>query len=383
MTFPDRDNCHAGAGMGAGSAPGLVIDCTRHLGNWRPRAFARRTLQILAPIAIALANLAQPALAASCERPPEDLRRALAGLWQETPDRVGIAVRRVGCPWTLGWRSDDYFPQQSVSKLWVAITLLDAVDRKRARLDQEVILTKDDLSVFNQTTRYAILERGQIRMTLGQLLRASLSESDNISNGRLLRHIGGPSAVRRFLAARNLAAIRFGPGETALQSAIAGLTWRADYSYGRQFEQARARLPLSTRRAALQAYLENPMDGATPAAITLALSKLAQGQLLSTPTTRHLLNVMVQSRSGPRRLKGGVPSSWKVYHKTGTGQTLGQIDTGYNDVAIIEAPDGTRYAVAVMIAESRRPIAARMAFMQSVSRAIVRHHKPDRRPSRP
>lgn len=37
--------------------------------------------------------------------------------------------------------------------------------------------------------------------------------------------------------------------------------------------------------------------------------------------------------------------------------------TGYNDVAIFQTPDGTRYGVAVMIGEPRLPVKARMAMM--------------------
>ena len=48
--------------------------------------------------------------------------------------------------------------------------------------------------------------------------------------------------------------------------------------------------------------------------------------------------------------------------------------TGYNDVAVFVAPDGTSYGVAVMIGETRQPIPARMEMMQAVSRAVVAAH---------
>lgn len=327
-------------------------------------------------MALALIAIAAPAKAGSppCGGPPEDLAGALHQSAAAFDGKVGIAVRRVDCPWLVGQRSDEYFPQQSVSKLWVAITALDAVDRQRAKLDEQLLLTRADLSVFNQTIRYTILEKGRITLTLRQLLHHSLSESDNISNSRILRHVGGPRAVRSHLAALDLRGIRFGPGETAMQSAIAGLAWQPAYSMGRAFEHARARLPMAKRQAALRAYLDNPVDGATPAAITRALSRLAQGRLLSTTSTAILLEIMRLSRSGPRRLKGGTPQSWTIYHKTGTGQTLAGLDTGYNDVGILEAPDGTRYAVAVMIGETRQPIAVRMSLMQAVARSVVEYH---------
>ena len=43
---------------------------------------------------------------------------------------VGIAVREVDTGWTTSWNGDRYFPQQSVSKFWVAITAFAARRRR-------------------------------------------------------------------------------------------------------------------------------------------------------------------------------------------------------------------------------------------------------------
>ena len=64
--------------------------------------------------------------------------------------RVGIAVRSVNDGWQTGWKADELYPQQSVSKLWVAITALDAVDKGRVGLDDKVTLTRNDLTLFHQ-----------------------------------------------------------------------------------------------------------------------------------------------------------------------------------------------------------------------------------------
>src|SRR5215210_821385 len=41
---------------------------------------------------------------------------------------IGIAVRDVEQGWTIAFDGDTYFPQQSVSKFWVAMTALDKAD---------------------------------------------------------------------------------------------------------------------------------------------------------------------------------------------------------------------------------------------------------------
>lgn len=173
---------------------------------------------------------------------------------------------------------------------------------------------------------------------------------------------------------KRLPGIRFGPGERLLQSGIAGLTWRPDFTLPGNFNAARSSLPAERRLAALDRYVADPVDGATPAGITLGLSRLARGSLLSDSSTAFLLDTLAHTRSGPRRLKGGLPPGWSIHHKTGTGQDLGRISTGYNDVGILVAPDGTRYAVAVMVGRTTKPIADRMAFMREVSAAVARRH---------
>jgi beta-lactamase class A len=285
---------------------------------------------------------------------------------------VGIAVAPADCPWIAGHNPDSYFPQQSVSKLWVSIAVLDLVDRGLARLDDEVRIDRADLTVLNQPIRQEVLAQGTLVRSLRRLLREAISLSDNTANDQLLQRAGGPAAVRQFLQRKGITGVRFGPGERLLQSSIAGLAWRPDLSLGPNFYRARAALPDPVRRSALNTYLANPVDGAKPAGIARGLKALATGQLLSAASTRHLLQELAHSRSGPMRLKAGVPSGWTVSHKTGTGQELGRRATGYNDVGLLRSPGGRYYAVAVMISETSEPILARMRLMQAVSRTVAR-----------
>jgi beta-lactamase class A len=133
-------------------------------------------------------------------------------------------------------------------------------------------------------------------------------------------------------------------------------------------------LPDATRKAAMDAYLADPPDGASPAAIGRALTRLARGQLLSPESTQYILDVMTRTHSGPRRLKAGLPPGWTFLHKTGTGQDYKGMTAGYNDIGIATAPDGTRYAIVVMLGTTTASIPQRMALMQAVSRTVAEFH---------
>jgi beta-lactamase class A len=304
---------------------------------------------------------------------PADLKARLEALAAAYREPVGIAVTDVTEGWTAQVDGETPYPQQSVSKLWVAVSVLDAVDAGTMRLDQLATMTPDDRSVFFQPLAEMISTTGHPTLTVADLLSRAITQSDNSANDKLMRELGGAPAVAGILARKGLAGLRVGAYERDLQAKIAGLEWRPEYGLGWTFKAARAKLPDDVREASEAAYLADPMDGAAPAAITGALAALHRGELLSPASTGVLLDLLSQTRTGPRRLKGGLPGGWTIGHKTGTGPDWRHGSVGINDVGLITAPDGRTYAVAVMMRRTRAPVPQRLAFMQSVTRAIVAH----------
>ena len=304
---------------------------------------------------------------------PAYLRNRINDLGKAFDGRVGIAVRSIDEGWSATWKADELYPQQSVSKLWVAITALDAADKGRVKMSDKVTMSRADLTVFHQPIAALILG-GKYTTTLDNLLFKAITTSDNTANDKLMRSVGGPKAVRQMLAAKKLGAIRFYDGEKALQSKIAGLIWSPKYSIGSAFWEARSALPIRLRQAAFNRYVADPYDGAAPSAIVAALARLKRGELLSPESTRRLLYVMGNTKTGANRLKGGLRPGWTLSHKTGTGQELGKLQAGYNDIGILTAPDGKSYSVAVMIKLTDVPLPTRMTLMNNVVRAVIAQH---------
>nr|WP_246359839.1 serine hydrolase [Stakelama sediminis] len=317
-----------------------------------------------------------PPPAAKPAAAPAALVESVKTLGRNFDGIVGISVRNIDEGWAVESNGDRPMPQQSVSKLWVAMTVLDLRDQGKISLNDPITLTKADMTLFHQPVA-ALIGKDGYSTTVGRLMHRALTTSDNTANDKLLWLAGGPSAVRAFLAKRHLDNIRFGPGERLLQSKTAGLTWQQSYSQGRNFYQARAALPMSVRRDAFQTYIANPPDGAGAAAVTNALMRLKKGQLLSAASTSWLVSTLQDSRTGKNRLHGAVPGDWVFGHKTGTGQDLNGKTAGYNDVAILTAPNGESYAVAVMIGETARTIPQRWTLMHGVVNAVVAANRDD------
>ena len=316
-------------------------------------------------------SIAVPAAAPRAIHPaPPQLSATIATLARNFQGKFGIAIRAVDENWTVQASARQRLPQQSVSKLWVAMTLLDLRDQGKIRLDQPVLVRAQDLTLFHQPIAYLVKGEGY-RTTVGDLLSRALTHSDNTANDRLLTVVGGPAAVRSMIERKQLGDIRFGPGERLLQAKTAGLTWNQSYASAGGFENARSRLSPAVRSAALDAYIADPPDGAAPIAIADALARLARGEILSETSTRILLDTMGASVTGRARLRAALPGGWRIAHKTGTGQDLGGRNAGFNDVGLLTAPDGRRYALAVMIGDTRRPIRERQQLIQGVAAAVA------------
>jgi beta-lactamase class A len=318
-------------------------------------------------------------LAAPGPQPPptqeQILRAQIEALGAGFDGEAGIAVLEVADGWAVDYNGGAHLPQQSVSKLWVAITVLNAIDRGDFGLDDTVLIRKEDLSLFHQPLRDRVGPSGY-RTTVARLLAAEIQQSDNAANDALIRKVGGPWAVQVAIVSKSLGEIRFGPGEKEMQTRAAGLTWKPEYSFGRTFWEDRDKLPADQRRAALQAYLANPPDAASPLDIVDTLARLHRGELLSPESTAYLLTLMAGTETGAGRLRGGLEPGWRLQHKTGTGQVMGRLATGHNDVGLLTAPDGRVYAVAVMIGQSRATFDARQELMRSVARAVIASHRP-------
>ena len=341
----------------------------------RQRPVQQRPAQqrpVQAPAAAAVPQIAPETLAAQ-----RSLAERIEQLARNFDGEVGIAVRDVDTGWTTSWNGTRYFPQQSVSKFWVAINTLQAVDAGQIDLSEQVTLRRQDLTLFHQPIAQQIDEDG-FTTTLEDLLFRAMTRSDNTANDFLLRRSGGPESVRALFQRHAIQGVRFGPGERVMQTQIAGLQWSPAYSTGNAFYRARANVPIDRRRELFNQYVADPVDGATPEGLVAGLARLRRGELLSPRSTERLLSIMSRTRTGPQRLTGGLAEGWRIAHKTGTGQVLGSTQTGYNDIGIVTSPDGRHYALAVMIGRTATPLSTRMALMQNVTRAAIAYHESQR-----
>jgi beta-lactamase class A len=137
-----------------------------------------------------------------------------------------------------------------------------------------------------------------------------------------------------------------------------------------KYEEAVQQIPDAVKKAAMERYLTDPRDTATPEGMIDLLVKLQSRQLLSEDSTALLLKIMTDSPTGQQRLKAGLPPGWSIAHKTGTGADVVGIGIATNDVGLISSPSGRHIAIAVFIAGSKAPLEQRESVISAVASTV-------------
>ena len=177
--------------------------------------------------------------------------------------------------------------------------------------------------------------------------------------------------MQAVLESKRITGIRVDRDERHLQTEIAGLEWRPEFVDAALLERAMEAVPPAVRRTAWERYRTDARDTATPRGMAGFLLRLARGELLSAASTGFVLRAMAECRTFPDRLKAGVPPGWQIAHKTGTSSTREGITVATNDVGILTAPDGTPFAIAVFVADSRAGYPARAALIARLAAAVA------------
>src|SRR5579872_4441697 len=126
---------------------------------------------------------------------------------QQLPDIARSAQGRVGASAELletgkrlvSFHAGEHFPMQSVYKLPIAMAALRQVDRGLLRLDAEIRVDKSEYVPKSSHSPLRDAHPNGATVTLRELLRLAVAESDGIASDVLLRLLGGSQAVMVFL----------------------------------------------------------------------------------------------------------------------------------------------------------------------------------------
>ncbi len=264
-------------------------------------------------------------------------------------------------------------PMQSVFKLPLSIYVMHLAEQGKFSLDEKVTLTRSDLSIFYSPITDAFDTR-QV-YTVRDLVLASVTDSDNTAADWLLERVGGPKALTQFFQNRGFRRFRVDRFEHELQPESVGLPLNSGRMPNADaYRRYRSEVPVKVRKAGMQRYLSDPRDRMSANDAVRMLAMLDAGELLNLAHTEELMNALLETGSGPNRLRGGVPGGALVYHKTGSSADVEALNGATNDIGIIALPDGTRLAVAAFLSGSSLPAKDRERLLARVAGFATRPH---------
>jgi len=230
--------------------------------------------------------------------------------------RIGLAALDTGTGKRLSYRGEERFAMCSTFKWMLAAAVLARRDHGGDDLERRLNFGAGDLLPHSPVTAAHAAEGS---LTIGELCRAVVETSDNTAANALLKFIGGPSGLTRYLRAIGDRTTRLDREELALNSNLPG----------------------------------DPRDTTTPTAMIATMRTLLVGEALSANSRQQLLGWLENCQTGQHRLRAGLPPAWVVGDKTGTG------DKGaVNDSAIAWPPDRPPILIAAYLSGSAAPAEA-------------------------
>jgi beta-lactamase class A len=251
-------------------------------------------------------------------------------------------------------------------KVPVAVELLRRVDAGEIGLDQMVPLERADLHPGSGTLS-SLFNKPGVSLSLRNLLELMLLISDNSATDLLLERAGGGAAVTARMKALGIDGIDVSRPTLQLIADWAGLPAlppKRDWSpelWSRLFQAVTE----AERKAAAEAFDQDPRDTATPDAMVELLVRIQKKTLHKPETAELLLDILRRCQTGESRLRGLLPDGAIVAHKTGT------IGGTTNDVGILTLPQGAGHvAIAAFVRSSTRPVPDREKVIAQLSRAV-------------
>jgi beta-lactamase class A len=113
--------------------------------------------------------------------------------------RVGVAVQLLESVEMAELHGDEHFPMHSVYKLPISMAILQRVDRGELKLDQPVRIEPSDFVRKGMYSPVRDKYSAGTELTIAELLRYTISESDGSTSDVLMKLIGGPGNVMAFL----------------------------------------------------------------------------------------------------------------------------------------------------------------------------------------
>ena len=266
------------------------------------------------------------------------LRQQIKDIIKPVKGIVGVSLMGLETRDTISVNGGARLVLHSVMKFPIALTVLHLVDSGVLKLDQKIHFKKRDMVKNTHSPLRDKYPDGDVDVTIADLLGYMVSQSDNIACDMLLKKIDGPKTVQDYMLRLGIRGIAVRATEADMAS-----SWELQYT-----------------------------NWCKPVEMTILLDKFYKGDVVSKSNTDFLYKIMLETTTGPKRLKGLLPANMPVAHKTGTSPTnAAGLSPATNDVGIITLPNGKHLAISVFVCNSTDDEATREGTIAKIAKAAV------------
>jgi len=255
---------------------------------------------------------------------------------KNTKGTVGVCATIIETGEVISFNGDKTFPMQSVYKFPIAMAILDRIDKGILSLDEIIHIDKSEYIPKNGHSPIRDKFPNGINLTVQDLLKYNIAESDGTACDVLLKLLGGTKKAEQYI--HNL-------GITNIAISTTEMVQVANDTIQYQ-------------------------NWVTPEAMSQLLKIFYGAKNLSEKSSALLLAYMsIESPWFDRRIKGLLPPGTTVAHKTGTAGTINGLTRATNDAGIITLPSGNHLVISVFISDSYATQKDREQTIAKISRA--------------
>ncbi|MCH2045039.1 MAG: class A beta-lactamase [Saprospiraceae bacterium] len=265
--------------------------------------------------------------------------------------KIAISAEHNTLSCEIQHRAKEQFPMASIFKIPIAVCLMKEIDAEKYRLDDEIGLTRQDLR-HHSYIRYMMRGRKGLKISIRELIKLALQESDNTASDALIRLLGGPKAITAKLKQMGYDQLHVDRYYIEMLADLYQVQLpQNEEEWSFELIDGLVRKSTGTQqRAGAANFQKDPKDNGSTAQINQLLKALTTGTLLKAESTQFLTKVLKGCKTSENRLVAGVPKSVKVAHKTGT------VPGVVNDAGIIYLPNNKgEIIVTAFIKESTKP----------------------------
>ncbi|SMC76719.1 class A beta-lactamase, subclass A2 [Moheibacter sediminis] len=247
----------------------------------------------------------------------DNLRNEINQLISSKNLTAGISIKGIEVKDTLSVNGNLSMPMMSVFKFHIALAVLNEVDKGKLKLNQKIFVKKEELLSDTWSPIREEFPQGNMELTLDQLLRYTVSHSDNNGCDILLRLIGGTETVQKFINLQGIKDFTIKVNEEEMSN------WDNLY-----------------------------LNTTSPLASTELLEKFYKGEILKKKTTKYLYQIMVETSRGLTWMKAGLPEGTELAHRTGISNTnKAGLRVAMNNIGIVKLPNGKHYILSIYLTE--------------------------------